>query len=243
MKTHNKRSRKLMRVRNSNRINRLRNQHIIVLPLFVQPMFILVLIKLALEEQKTAGKMVERLLLHIDKINGNLNFPSTTPSTANLQLLVDDLSATNTAIEGGDLSRIPHRDTLMMQADNSIRLLSYDIQKQSGGDAEKIKSAGFETRKGKGASQPVDEVKKMRSKTFVGGKIKLLWGRLAYSRMNYVETSDNPAGGPWTPVGKTTRSSFVMDGLVPGRLYYFRVYGSNNLGDGPPSGPQEQRSM
>ena len=232
-----------MRVRNSNRINRLRNQQAMVLPIVISPVFVLVLIRLGLEEVTTAEKMVFRLTLHIEKINGNANFPTTSPTTGSLQLLIDDLSHTATEINGGDLSKIPHRETLMLQSENAIRLLSYDIQKQSAGDPEKIQSAGFEVRKGRSAAKPVGQVLKLKSKTFVDGKIKLSWGKVPYSRMNFIDVTSNPVAGPWAPMGKTGRSSIVFTGLNPGQMYYFRVYGSNNLGDGEPGGPIGQRSL
>ncbi len=238
MKTRNKRPRKLMRARNRDRVNRLQKQQTVL-----EPLFVLVLIKLALEEVKTGVKMQLRLTLHIDKLTGNAFFPTTTPPIAVLQTLADDLGETIIAIDAGNLALIPHRETLMLSAENVIRQLSYDIQKQSEGDAEKIQSAGFEVRKGKGASHEVDKPLNLRTAPTGPGKVKLRYKKIAYSRMNFIEMSSNPATGTWTPIGKTSRSSFDVTGLTPGALYYFRVYGSNNLGDGPPSDPAEQRSL
>jgi len=238
MKTKNKLSRKLMRARNRERVNRLRHQKIIL-----APVFILVLIKLGLDEITTPAKMLLRLLLHIDKLTGNANFPTTVPTIATLQSTADALSETIVAIEAGDHSLIPHRDTLMLTAENHIRKLSFDIQNQSNGDAEKIQSAGFEVRKGRGASQPVGGVVNLKSKPVGPGKIKLSFKRVANSKLNFIETTANPVTGPWIPLGKTTRSSYTVEGLTPGSLHYFRVYGSNSLGDGNPSEPVEQRSL
>ena len=239
MKRINKRPRKLMRARNRERINRLQKQQTIILT----PVFVLVLIKLALEEVSTPIKMVERLMLHSQKLDGNANFPTTNPSFTDLQNTASDLAKTIMAIEGGDISQIPHRDTVMLEAENMIRQLSYDIQNQSMGDEEKIKSAGFAVRKGKGASQPVGLIAKFKTKILGNGKVKLRWKRLTNSDMNFIEVTDNPVTGVWKPMGKTHRSSFIAEDLTPGQVYYFRVYGSNSLGDGNPSEPAEQRVM
>lgn len=242
MKNKIKRPRKLMRERNRNRINRLRNQQTIVLPVMM-PIFVVVLIKLNLEAVAVPLKMVERLQLHISKLSGNTNFPTTVPGIPILQALATELSDTITAIDAGDKGKIPHRDTLMLTAENLIRQLSYDIQNQSAGDAEKIQSAGFEVRKGRGSSQKVGDVLKLRSKPFKGGKVKLLWAKIPFSRMNFIEMTDDPVNGHWVPIGKTTKSSFEVEGLTPGKLSYYRVYGSNTLGDGTASGPVEQRAL
>lgn len=243
MKAHNKRARQLMRVRNRNRVNWLHNQQVIQLPIILSPVFVMVMIKIGLRGITNPTKMVFRLSLLIKKLNGNPNFPVTSPTTGTLQMLEDALSQTITEITGGDLSRIPHREALLLEAENAIRLLSYDIQKQSGGDSEKIQSAGFEVRKGRSASQEAGGVFNLRAKPLATTKIKLLWNKIAFSRMNYVEVTDNPTIGTWVPIGKTTRSSFVATGLIPGNLYFFRVYGSNNLGDGASGSPVEQRSL
>ena len=182
-------------------------------------------------------------MLHSQKLDGNANFPTTKPSFTDLQNTAADLAKTIMAIEGGDISRIPHRNTVMLEAENMIRQLSYDIQNQSMGDEEKIKSAGFAVRKGKGASQPVGLVTKFKTKALGNGKVKLSWKRFANSDMNFIEVTDNPVTGVWKPIAKTHRSSFIMEELIAGQVYYFRVYGSNSLGDGNPSEPAEQRVM
>ncbi len=238
MKKNKKRSRKLMRARNRERVNRLRHQQTILAPVFV-----LVMIKLALDKVAMPLRMVERLAVHMEKLTGNIYFPVTVPSVAEIQALITDLGNTITEIEGGDLSRIPHRDTLMLTAENMIRKLSYDIQNQSAGDAEKIKSSGFEVRKGKGATQPVGDPVNFRAKEMGGGKVKLKWKRFSNSNMNFLEITDNPVTGNWTPIGKTRKSSFIAEGLIPGQVYFFRMHGSNNLGDGNYSEAEEQRVM
>ena len=238
MKTKNKRSRKLMRTRNRQRINTLRNQQIII-----PPFMVLVLIKVSLESITTPAKMVLRLQLYVEKLTGNANFTIPVSTMTELEDLATDLAATIVAIDGGDLSKIPHRDSVMLQAANAIRKLSYDIQFQSNGNAEKIQSAGFEVKKGKGASQPVGDVLNMRAAPVGPGKVKLRWKRILRSRMNYVETTTDPVAGNWMPIGNTTKSTFVVEGLTPGTLAYYRVYGSNNLGDGNPGDPVEQRSL
>ena len=238
MKTKNIRTRKLMRVQKCQRVNRWQQQ-----PVFIAPVLILVMAKLGFNQLRTPSKLLERLKLHISKLTDNAYFPVTTPSVADMQTLTDELNDAIIQIKAGDKRLIPYRKTLVLQVENTIRRLSYNIQFLSGGNEEMIRSAGFDIRKGKGVTNPVGEVMHLTAEVLGGGKIKLRWRKLDSTFMNYIEVTDNPVTGTWIPIGKTGRSSFIVTGLTPGALYYFRVYGSNDLGDGNPSVPMEQRSL
>ena len=238
MKTKNKRARKLMRANKRAPVNRWPHQ-----PIILSPVFILVLAKLGFNQLRSPQKLLGRLQLHIAKLTGNAWFPVTEPSLSAIQTLADELEKTIQKIEAGDKSFIPHRQTLVMEAENAIRKLSYDIQNLSNGNEEMIKSAGFAVRQGKGATKPVGEVMQITAEPIGPGKVILHWKKIAYSRMNFIEITDNPVTGTWKPLDKTGKSSFIVTGLTPGALYYFRVYGSNSLGDSNPSESAEQRSL
>jgi len=241
MKTHKKRSRKLMRLRNRERLNRQRNQQGVILA----PLFILVIIKLALP-YGNPGKTLDRLRLHIEKLDGNVFFPVTTPTRAQLIAKADELDDTIVQIAAGNKALIPHRDTLVRESLVMIRNLSYNIQDLSLGDEEQIKSAGFQVRKIGGAEQTPGQVMFFRTKPLGNGKIKLMWRRDDNARVYIIEQmSMVPIPGPsqWETVGKTRNVSFIVTGLNPGQLYYFRVYATSGNSDGNPSDPAEQRCL
>ncbi len=238
MKTKNKRARKLMRAHKRAPVNRSQYQPIILLPVFI-----LVLAKLGFNKLRTPQKLLGRLQIHIAKLTGNAWFPVTEPSLPYMQALAEELEETIHKIEAGDKSFIPHRQTLVMKVENAIRKLSYDIQNLSNGNEEMIKSAGFDVQQGRSATKPVGEVMHLTAEPVGPGRVILRWKKIAYSRMNFIEITDNPATGNWKPLDKTGKSSFIVTGLTPGVLYYFRVYGSNSLGDSNPSEPAEQRSL
>src|SRR4051812_31471906 len=104
MKAHKSKNRKLKRIKNRDRVNRLRNQQVVLAPIFI-----LVLIKLALPYGKPA-KTLARLRLHIEKLTGNPNFATTDPSIAQLTTMADELDTTIVAITAGNKALIPHRD-------------------------------------------------------------------------------------------------------------------------------------
>ncbi len=240
---HKKRSRKLMRKRNKNRVNRLRNQQaVIIAPLF-SPVFVLVLIRLGLEEQSTPEKVLARLRLHIEKLTGNVYFPVTDPSVADLEGMEEDLEESIDEVNAGNIAEIPTRDARVADAKEMIRQLSYNIQYLSKGDAVKIQSAGFDVRKNRGPSVPPGQVMNLVAKPVGPGKIELSWDRDDHARFYIIETNNNPLGAPWQAIGTSRRIKFVVDGLQSGLVYYYRVISSNGNETGNPSDIVEQRSL
>jgi hypothetical protein len=242
MKTQKKRSRKLMRLRNRERLNRLHNQQVVLAPIFI-----LVIVKLSLPYGNPA-KTLDRLRLHIEKLTGNVNFPITNPTIAQLTTLADELDTTIVQVEAGNKALLPHRVTLTNQGVAMIRKLGYNIQDLSAGDEEKIRSAGFDIRKIGGATLVPGQILNLIAKPVGFGKIRLSWKRDGAAKVYVIEQFMNgsppiPGPGSWENVGKTRNVSFVVEGLTPGQLYYFRVYGTNGNSDGNPSDPAEQRSL
>lgn len=205
-------------------------------------LFFLFLVKLDLNGIN-ADKMLTRLSLHIAMLTGNANFPTTNPSIAQLQTMWGDLKAAIDGVNSGNHALIPHRNNLLADARGLIRKLSYDIQNQSNGDYEKIKSSGFDVRKEKSPSYLPEQPANLKSTAIGNGKIKLRWKALPNADMYVIESAPNPVAGPWAVVNTSTRANFVIEFLSPGQLYYFRVFGANAMGNGNPSDPAEQRCL
>jgi len=240
MKT-NRRSRRLMRARNKNRVNRLKNQHMAIL---LTPLFILVLISLKLGVQSTPEKVLARLRMHIEKLTGNLNFPITDPLLSEMETMEEELTDLIDAVNAGYKGLLPERNQKVSDAKEMIRLLSYNIQFLSEGDEVKIKSAGFDVRKPKGPSQPPGQVLNLVTKPVGPGKIKLTWKKDEHSTVYVVSMKGSlPLPEHWDNVGTTRNVTFEVENLTPGQLYYFRVFGTNGNINGNPSDPAEQRSL
>jgi hypothetical protein len=238
MKRSIKRPRKLMRIRNRERINRIKNQHFVFAPL--APLFLLVLIKWDLGNS-SAETILARLRLYILKLTGNADFLVINPTLVQLQTMADALALAIDKAKSGDRDRIEDRDILQVQAEDMIRELAWDIQKKSDGDAQKIHSTGFPTRKGKSPSAIPGQVINLTAKANGEGKIKLRWKKMPGALGYFIQASTqigNPGPPPipnWELVGKSYRVTFDLDSLTPGTMYYFRVYASNQLGDGEKS--------
>jgi hypothetical protein len=107
-----------------------------------------------------------------------------------------------------------------------IRELAGYVQAQSGGDATKILSAGFDVRK---KGQPVDKVEKVQNlryePTDVTGSADLRWNG-ADNATNY-QVFENEIGSEqedaWEPVAFTSKARFTVENLQPGKTYWFRV--------------------
>jgi hypothetical protein len=209
----NKYTRKLKRVKNKNRVNRLRNQQIVL-----APMFILVMIRVGLEKQNTPGKLLARLRLHIEKLDGNPFFPVTDPGLAELEEIADELKNVIVEIAAGNKALIPHRETLIAEAKEMILQLSYHIQYLSQGNEEKIKSAGFDVHKRRRTSQLPGQIMGLVASPVGLGKIMLSWDREPYSTFYIIEKNANPFGeGLWKYFKKSRRVRVIIEGLTPGR--------------------------
>ena len=242
MKTNNKRPRQQMRARNKHRVNQLKKQQVIA-----SPVFVMFLIRLGLEKQTTPEKLLARLRMHVEKLTGNATFPVISPTLIELGDMADDLEALIDQVNAGNNALIPDRDAAVADGEEMIRQLSYNIQFLSKGDDVKIKSAGFDVRKPKGASQNPGQVLNLVVKAVGPGKIKLSWDKDEHSTVYVIERQSGNGVPPfpvqWEGAGKTRNVSFVAEDLTPGQVYTFRVYGTNGNADGNPSDIAEQRCL
>jgi hypothetical protein len=206
---------------------------------FASPLFMLVVISLKLP-YKQPKKLLARIRLHIKMLDGNPFFPTTNPTLAAFTAFALELEDTITQIEAGNKALIPHRKTLELQGLEMLRLLAYNLQAQSKGDEEQVKSSGYEIRKFGGPGHPIGQVLNLRAKPVGEGIIKLRWLSERIHRMYYIEQL---IAGKWKAIGKTRNISFKVKNLVPGELYHFRVYATNGNEDGNPSDLVEQRSL
>ena len=207
-------------------------------------LFILFLIRIGLEVQNTAEKLLSRLRMHIEKLEGNALFPVTEPSLAELKDMVAKLQKDIDEIAGGNIALLAHRNNLEEKAVEMITHLSYHIQFLSKGDEVKIKSAGFDVHKPKSRAPLPGQVLKLSPKPVGPGKIKLKWKKEARSKFYMIEINADPlSNAPWQLIGKTSKVNYTVENLTPGQVYYFRVIASNGSVDANPSDIAEQRSL
>ncbi|MBL0309295.1 MAG: hypothetical protein IPP77_06375 [Bacteroidetes bacterium] len=237
MKTVKKRSLKMRRERNKCRVNRLRKQGA-MFGLMSSPIFILVSITYAFRKLTSPEKTLARVRFHLLKLAGNVNFPTVNPTLADLQLKADQLQALIDAAKGGDHLLILQRDVVEAEVIEMIRLLGYDIQKQSNGNREMIESAGFETRKPGTPTVAPDQALVKKITALHGAKVKLTWTKLTGAKVMLLEVNTNPGSGIWYQCGISDNIFIVIEGFRAGaeyvflesqEKYYFRLRGWNHV--------------
>ncbi|MBL0308561.1 MAG: hypothetical protein IPP77_02380 [Bacteroidetes bacterium] len=240
MKKCNKRSLKTRRERNKNRVNRLRNEFRRKMGPYM-PIMILVSISYKFNLLTSAEKVYERLIFHIFMLTGNGNFPVVDPTLADLQLKADQLQVLINQAKNGDRLVIEQRDIIAREAIELIRSLGADIQKKSGGDAEKIHSAGFSTRKERTSIQPCTKVVIGKITSLGSGDITFELLKVLTAKVYVVMVSTQFSGAPWYLAAHSDKLSFSIDGYEDGddfvflsasTRYFFRIYAWNRLGKG-----------
>lgn len=229
----------MRRERNKNRVNRNKNQIKRGL-LLANPVMVLVSITYAFNELTTPEKWLARIRMHITKLTSNPHFPTTTPSVADLTLKADQLENLITAAANGDRELILQRDNCVLEIKEMLTQLGYDVQKQSGGNAEIIVSAGFKTRKARGPLAACVKVVVKKVTALGTGEIELEWSGMTQAKVFWIEIKAD-TGAPWVVVDLTDKVKFRLHGflsaeefilLEPGHRYFFRVRGWNKLGFG-----------
>ncbi|MEO8066943.1 MAG: fibronectin type III domain-containing protein [Flavobacteriales bacterium] len=109
------------------------------------------------------------------------------------------------------------------------------MQAVSGGVAENILSAGFDTTR-----QPVPATTPKELENFkvvyhpYAGTVRLKWTGDANAHFNQVEMQYKQ-GEPWVIVATTRRNGIVIGQLETDHLYSFRVFAVGSAGNGPMS--------
>lgn len=204
---------------------------------------VLFLVRLDLRKITTPEKLLARLRMHIQMLTGNAYFTAPEPTLPVLQAAADELEQAIDDVNSGNKARIPHRNAVVAEVEEYIRTLSYYVQLTSDGDAEKIQSAGFEVRKEPSAPQLPVQVANLRAEALGNGKIKLRWKAVSNADIYVVQASKDINNFKEAIIDKTTRSSFVLEELEPGSMYYMKVFAINGVGDGNPSDVVEQRVL
>lgn len=175
----------------------------------------------------TSKALVEKGRNCVDMLTGNASF--TLPAGL-LTRITDACNVLEQANEevlfyGGKVNYQAKRVAEVALAD-LIRELAGYVQGQSGGDASKILSAGFDYRK---KGQPVEKIEMVKNLRFepteVSGSADLRWNPDA-DALNY-QVYMNRVGpaqeDTWELVGTPSRARYMVSNLEPGKAYWFRV--------------------
>lgn len=183
-------------------------------------------IKLALAGINAAA-LIEKSGILITKLTGNANFPSPTPSLADLTAAVTELTSATIAASRGDRELILIRKEQENVVANMIRTLAGYVTMTADGNGAKIASAGFELVKlpepQPAITRPIDFKAIRGAQT---GEVELSW-RLVRNAASYVV--EMTTGDPqlpetvWATAAITTKVKINFENLNVGQYYYYRV--------------------
>lgn len=175
----------------------------------------------------------------IAKLTGNALFPNLPVPLAAMQTLRDELEAAITAAMDGTSTDREHRNKVVLQVRDVLRVTADYVRAECDGDAEQLTSSGFPLTKKPERFTEVGVPKNLQaSATDVAGQVKLRWGKAVASRMFRIEQADSdPTVGTttWNTVGLVSRQNFIVSGLKPYESCWFRVTAIGSDKEGLPS--------
>ena len=192
--------------------------------------------KLPIAEKLVKGQDI------ITKSTSNPNVPGNTAPLAAFSTAQTALTAANAAYE-------PNRQaaaTLMTARDNALEEWNTTLtglagftESATGGEAEKIQSAGFAVRGSATPAKPVGQVQNVRvSYNGTPGYSNVRWDRETNADAYMVQCSADPiTETSWKNMGTVTKPKFEGNGATPGIKCWYRIAAVNGVGEGPWSEP------
>lgn len=172
----------------------------------------------------------------------NANVPGNGPALAVLSAAVAELTTSNAAFEEARQTAkhlLAVRNTAQDNFMAAATALGVFTESATGGDAEKILSAGFDIKSDPVPPQPVQQILNVRV-SFNGtpGYSDVRWKRDAAADAYVVECCQDPITPEgWMNSGTVVETKFTGNGAIPGKACWYRVAGVNRLSQGPWSEP------
>ncbi|MBL0309195.1 MAG: fibronectin type III domain-containing protein [Bacteroidetes bacterium] len=181
------------------------------------------------------AEVIDRSTLIVTKMTGNPNFPTPDPTLADVTTAADALlAAYNNSRDGGKTLTATMRLRLKELMELNRKLAAY-VQAESSGGEEIILSSGFDVVR-RGDPTQVAQVHNLRLQHGIPvGSIRAIWDRVVGAGAYVVELSDTDANGPFSFHLCTLKTRLDFTGLVPGKLYWIRIYAVGRHSTGLPS--------
>ncbi len=185
-----------------------------------------------------ATELVAKSMVVEQAMTDNPDFPSPEPPLAEVKAAREAREASITLAADG--SRSAHarkrRDQLALRA--LLDRLAGHVISVADGDELIMRGAGWEIRRRSASpgplQPPTDVLARISSYT---GRILLRWKMVPYAHVYQVHINEvDPADATaWRQLDLTTSTRYTVDGLTPGRFYWFRVNAAGSKGAGPMS--------
>jgi hypothetical protein len=194
-------------------------------------------VKLTLKNIPIAEKIATGRSI-VAKISGNPSFPDAQALLAAAIATLDALEAAETKALGSRQQAVSDtlaRDTQENQTDTILRQLSEAIERESGGDASKIHSAGLETQAEKAPIGALPAPQHLAvTQGDEDGELSVSCDNVRGARSYVWEVTEDAAGkSGWRGAGVSTKSRHDLQGLTSGVRYHVRVAAIGAAGQSP----------
>ncbi|MCX6899893.1 MAG: fibronectin type III domain-containing protein [Verrucomicrobia bacterium] len=175
----------------------------------------------------TDAELVNLIVEHKTKMNGNPNFPTPKPTAVEFDAKTGPYltaDALVTSLEGQLKVAIKSRNDARPAAEGAIVERRDYVQTASGGSAPIILTSGFAVAGKRGpAAPPVPPAKLGATMGDHSGCVDTMWHG-QHGRSFIIQICSDPmSDAGWRQLGFTTNSSFTAKGLTSGTKYWFRV--------------------
>jgi len=182
---------------------------------------------------KNANQTLNQLNTAIEQLGGNPNFPTINPAMPVLVAQKELLEQAILKAEGKDRNRVAALRVIVKETKLMLVTLATDINLQSNGDLLKALTSGFPERAMPTPAGVLPAAGNVRGTALGNGRIVIYWGGLkGRNAYRVYSTTDLSAQPVWEMCGETSKIRLVIEDLTPGTLYYFRIVGVNNFGEG-----------
>ena len=185
-----------------------------------------------------AAQLVDKSAYVEEKMTGNPNFTTPTPSIPSITAARTALSVALRAAESGAHADIVAKNNAHVALRTLLSDLVRYVNSASAGDEDKAVSSGFELAK---RPEPVDRLNppafvKALVSSYIGS-VDLRWHGVHGARMYqvYMTAGDPSLETGWELVGVSSRTKHTVGELDPGKFYNFRVTALGRVGEGPAS--------
>ncbi len=183
--------------------------------------------------------VVERMRFVVDSMTGNAIYTTPVPGLSTITTETDLLDTYFQDALSGDRNKKALMRQQLEKVFGLASLLTGYVQVTSGGDLDKIQSAGFLVKKSSvpvGILPPPANVHASFGKH--PGEIILRWGGVPKRTEYMVQMSPEPVTPEsWVdvPNGLTGKVQLAIKGLATGRVYWFHVFANGSAGLSGPS--------
>ena len=183
-----------------------------------------------------ATELVAKSLYIESRMDGNMDFPAPEPKLPDVTAAREALEASITLATDGGRSAYAQkrRDHSALRA--LLDRLAGHVISVADGDEVMIRSAGWEVRRRTTPVGPLTPPRDVlaRISSFTG-RVLLRWQAVsnAYTYQVYINDTAPADANAWQLTGVSSRAKHQVDGLTPGRFYWFRVNAVGSTGAGP----------